>query len=64
MALTLANPKTTLPTDYSHFSKVNDQGLPVLDQAALDKVLKKYGGNDLNYWQYRENYNKIGRAHV
>ena len=43
-----------------YFPKVNEQGLPILDQKALDAVLAKYGGNKLDYNQYRDNYNKFG----
>jgi len=43
-----------------YFPKVNEQGLPILDQKALDAVLAKYGGNTLNKDQYRDNYNKFG----
>ena len=43
-----------------YFPKVNEQGLPILDQKALDAVFAKYGGNKLDYNQYRDNYNKFG----
>ena len=45
-----------------YFSNVNEQGLPILNQKALDSVLSKYGAgnNQLNSSQYRDNYNKFG----
>ena len=52
IALSGANP--------SYFPKVNDQGLPILDQTALDKVLSRYKSNSINSDQYRDNYNKFG----
>lgn len=49
-----------LPTKLNNFSNVNEQGLPILDQKALDSVLAKYKGNSLTSCQYRDNYNKFG----
>lgn len=43
------------------FSKVDPRtGLPILNQAALDSVLKKYNSETLNKDQYRDNYNAFG----
>lgn len=44
----------------SYFPNVNDQGLPILNQEALDKALARYKGNTLTSDQYRDNYNKFG----
>lgn len=44
----------------SYFNNINDQGLPILDQAALDKVLSKYKSDTLNSGQYRDNWNTFG----
>lgn len=43
------------------FSNVDPRnGMPILNQAALDNVLKKYNSNTLNKDQYRDNYNAFG----
>lgn len=49
-----------LPTKLNNFSNVNEQGLPILDQKALDSVLAKYKSDALTSCQYRDNYNKFG----
>jgi len=43
-----------------YFPNVNAQGLPILNQKALDDVLAKYKTDTLNKDQYRDNYNKFG----
>ena len=44
----------------SYFKNVNDQGVPILNQVELDKVLSKYKTDSLDANQYRDNYNKFG----
>lgn len=43
-----------------YFPNVNAQGLPILNQKALDDVLAKYKTDTLDKDQYRDNYNKFG----
>lgn len=52
LALKGANP--------AYFPNVNEAGMPVLNQKALDALLTKYKSNSLNAGQYRDNYNKFG----
>jgi len=44
----------------AYFPNVNDAGMPVLNQKALDALLTKYNSNSLNAGQYRDNYNAFG----
>ena len=50
--------KNVNPDVFSNIDRAT--GLPILDQAGLDKVLNKYGDNNLNAGQYRDNYNAFG----
>ena len=50
--------KNLSPDVFSNVDRAT--GMPLLNQAGLDKVLNKYGDNNLSSGQYRENYNAFG----
>jgi hypothetical protein len=50
--------KNVNPDVFSNIDRAT--GMPILNQAGLDKVLNKYGDNNLNSGQYRDNYNAFG----